>query len=181
MNLGSKIESILFVVGRGVSVQEIMKVLDVEESEVIIVLEDLNSRYKDDGSGLHLITDGFLYKMSSKPENLDAIEKFISIDLSSELTKPQLETLTIIGYLGPITKSELEELRGVSCGIILKNLMMRGLVSEKEEEGGLFSLYVLSTEALGYLGISSVEELPDYTNLREHDNIKNTLNNLKLL
>ncbi|PJA89619.1 MAG: SMC-Scp complex subunit ScpB [Candidatus Magasanikbacteria bacterium CG_4_9_14_3_um_filter_32_9] len=176
MNLESKIESILFVVGRGISVSEIMKVVDVNEKEVINTLDDLKLRYKDEESGLCLITDGFLYKMSTKPENLDVIEKFISVEISSELTKPQLETLTIIGYLGPITKSELEELRGVSCGIILKNLMMRGLVSEKEEDGGLFSLYVLSTDALGYLGISSVEELPDYTKLRDHDNIRNILN-----
>ena len=175
MNLESKIESILFVVGRGISVSEIMKVVDVNEKEVINTLDDLKLRYKDEESGLCLITDGFLYKMSTKPENLDVIEKFISVEISSELTKPQLETLTIIGYLGPITKSELEELRGVSCGIILKNLMMRGLVSEKEEDGGLFSLYVLSTDALGYLGISSVEELPDYTKLRDHDNIRNIL------
>ena len=175
MNLESKIESILFVVGRGISVSEIMKVVDVNEKEVINTLDDLKLRYKDEESGLCLITDGFLYKMFTKPENLDVIEKFISVEISSELTKPQLETLTIIGYLGPITKSELEELRGVSCSIILKNLMMRGLVSEKEEDGSLFSLYVLSTDVLGYLGISSVEELPDYTKLRDNDNIRNIL------
>ncbi|MFB6226039.1 MAG: SMC-Scp complex subunit ScpB, partial [Candidatus Paceibacteria bacterium] len=82
-----------------------------------------------------------------------------------------------IAYRSPITKPELEEIRGVNCTRILKNLMMRGLIKEQEKEDRIVSEYILSSEAMQYLGISSPEELPEYDELNSHEHLEKLLNN----
>ena len=87
--------------------------------------------------------------------------------MGGELTRPQLETLTVIAYKSPITKSEIEQIRGINCTMILRNLLMRGLIIE--EEGTLESVYTVSLETLSLLGITKVEDLPDYQKLHDEE------------
>jgi len=91
------------------------------------------------------------------------------------LTRPQLETLTVVAYCGPITKPELEQLRGVNCALILRNLMMRGLVKEVEDVTNFLPTFEVTMDYLRHLGINSLNELPDYDKLHKHENILNSL------
>ena len=94
----------------------------------------------------------------------------IEEQIISELTQPQLEALTIIAYRGPITKLELETIRGVNCSLILRNLLIKGLITAN---GGK---YQITVKFMQHLGISSVEELPDYDRLSKSETIEEVLN-----
>ena len=116
------------------------------------------------------------YQLVSSPENKTVAEHFIKAELSGELTRPQLETLTVISYCGPITKPEIEQIRGVNCSLILRNLLMRGLVKESDKETNLLPSYEVTMEYLQHLGINSLSELPDYSELHNHDFVMKALN-----
>lgn len=176
MELLGKIESILFVASKPLSIKQISKATGVKSSEIEEVLEILKMKYNKE-SGINILFEGDKIQMASNPDNLDVIEGFIKDETTGELTKPQLETLTVIAYRGPITRPELEQIRGVNCAIILRNLMLRGLIEEADSKDKLMPVYNISFEALGHLGISSVNQLPDYEELNKHEYIENVLDN----
>lgn len=113
--------------------------------------------------------------MAANPDNHESAENFLKAEVSGELTRPQLETLTVVSYCGPITKPELEQIRGVNCALILRNLMMRGLVKEADDPSGLLPKYEVTMEYLRHLGVNNLNELPDYDNLHNHEHISSTL------
>lgn len=175
MNLLSKIESILFVASKPLSFNAITKAVGVDVEKVEEAIETLKMKYNQDDSGIYLFVEGDSIQMGTNPENSDAIECFIKDEVSGELTKAQLETLTVIAYRGPITRPELEQIRGVNCSIILRNLIIRGLVNEKESEEALLPAFILSMDALRYLGVTSLNQLPEYDRLHSHEHLKKKL------
>ena len=177
MDLISQIESVLFVASKPLTAKQISKAIQKKVADVESALEDLKAKHNQPISGLRILHEGENYQMATNPENSAAVDLFIKDEAAGELTKPQLETLTVIAYRGPITRPELEQIRGVNCAIILRNLLMRGLVDEHEDENKTLPVYSLSMEALRHLGISSAAELSDYDSLRKHEHLENTLNN----
>ncbi|MFA4830570.1 MAG: SMC-Scp complex subunit ScpB [Patescibacteria group bacterium] len=164
-----KIESILFVASKPLAFEAIARAIGKNVADVGGAIETLKMKYNREESGIHLFVDGETVQMGTNPKNADAIRVFIKDEVAGELTKPQLETLTVIAYRSPITRPELEQIRGVNCAIILRNLLMRGLIEEKQDDGRLAMVYTLSFDALRQLGITSVEELPEYDNLHTHE------------
>ena len=171
----SNLESILFVASKPVSLRELAGALKCKEDEIKIALEELKSKYNHPESGLRILVIDDKVQMATNPDNAEIVEKFIKEEAVGELTRPQLETLTVIAYRGPITKPELEQIRGVNCALILRNLLLRGLI--EEAEGKLLPVYSLSMEAMRHLGVSSVSELADYENLSKHEFIEKVLGN----
>lgn len=174
-NLLSQIESILFVASKPLSVKDIAKAVQKNYGDVEETLENLKLKYNRDDSGINILQIEDKVQMSTNSLNSQVIEQFIKNEAMGELTKPQLETLTVIAYRGPITRPELEQIRGVNCSIILRNLLMRGLIEEKEDEKKLLPVYLLSFEALAHLGVKSLNELPEYESLRHHEFIEKVL------
>ena len=175
-SLNSQIESILFVASKPLSAKKIAKVLNVDEQVVEKSIEQLKNKYNVPDSGVSLLSTASEYQLVSSPENKTVAEHFIKAELSGELTRPQLETLTVISYCGPITKPEIEQIRGVNCSLILRNLLMRGLVKESDKETNLLPSYEVTMEYLQHLGINSLSELPDYSELHNHDFVMKALN-----
>jgi len=175
----SQIESILFVASKPLGVKQISKALQKKTSEVEEVLETLLMKFNQSDSGLHILHEGEQYQMATNPENSEAVDLFVRDDVGGELTKAQLETLTVIAYRGPITKPELEQIRGVNCILILRNLQVRGLIEENEMQEKLLPVYSLSLEALGQLGIDSTKDLPDYEELHKHEFVEKILEGLQ--
>lgn len=171
MSLLSQIESILFVASKPLTVTAIAKAVGKNEHDVEEALENLKLKYNTDDSGITLFGDDGTIRMGTNPDNAAAIEKFVKDEVAGELTKAQLETLTVIAYRGPITRPELEEIRGVNCSVILRNLMIRGLIEEVDDVHALVAAYKLTVAALGHLGVSSVSELPAYESLHAHEHI----------
>lgn len=168
-SLQSKIESILFVANRPLSVKRLMEICDAGKEEVAAALDAIAGVYTD-GRGIRLLRNGSEVQMATSPETAKLVQDFLKDETTGELTKPSLETLTVVAYRGPITKSELEQIRGVNCSLILRNLLMRGLVEAVGGEGPL-ATYRVTMDFLRFLGVASVEELPDYDKLRSHENI----------
>ena len=163
----TKIESILFVASKPLSIKKIAKVMNLDIDEVQKYLQVLMSKYNVKDSGIIILNNNDEYQMVSSPDNRELTEKFIKAESSGELTRPQLETLTVISYCGPITKPELEQVRGVNCSLIIRNLLLRGLISETDKNG-ILPTFEITIDYLRHLGIKSVKELPNYEILSKH-------------
>ncbi|MBU2542748.1 SMC-Scp complex subunit ScpB [Patescibacteria group bacterium] len=179
MLLLSQIESILFVASKPISIKQIIKATQKNMVEVEEVLEILKMKYNHRDSGIHILNEGDQFQMATNPVNSEVVSLFIKDEVSGELTKAQLETLTVIAYRGPITKPELEQIRGVNCTLILRNLLLRGLIEENESQDKILPVYSLSVEALRHLGIDSASDLPDYEELHKHEFVEKALEGLK--
>ena len=179
MNIQSQIESILFVASAPISIKKIAEAVQANEEDVKNSIVELQSKFNHDQSGLRIFLIEDKVQMATNPDNMSVVDLFIKEEAVGELTKAQLETLTVIAYRGPITRPELEQIRGVNCALIIRNLLLRGLVEENEKPDKLLPVYVLSMEALRHLGVSSVSELADYENLSKHEFIENALEEKK--
>lgn len=179
MNLIMQIESILFVTSKPISLREIATAIKCKEDEVKQAIEDLKAKYNHDQSGLRILVVDDKVQMATNPDNAGLVDLFIKQEAVGELTRAQLETLTVIVYRGPVTRPELEQIRGVNCALILRNLLIRGLVEEEEKADKLLPTYVLSMEAMRHLGVASVSELADYENLSKHEYVEKVLGEKK--
>jgi segregation and condensation protein B len=170
MSAKSEIESLLFVSSRPLSLKRLVDVTGHSKDEVKTALDALISEYKERAdAGFVILKNGDEIQLATAPDNAEMVKTFLKDETFGELTRPALETLTIVGYRGPLTKPELEQIRGVNCSLILRNLMIRGLVEQKDE------LYGVTFDFIRYLGLREVSELPDYENLRSEENLKKLL------
>ncbi|HTK60167.1 MAG TPA: SMC-Scp complex subunit ScpB [Candidatus Baltobacteraceae bacterium] len=176
MSVKSEIESLLFVSSRPLSVKRLADVTGHSKDEVKKALEALTAELDARAeSGFILMRSGDEVQLATSPDHAAMVKDFLKDESFGELTRPALETLTIIGYRGPLTKAELEQIRGVNCSLILRNLMIRGLV---ETEGGKAddptapALYRATFDFLRYLGLRETAELPDYEHLRSDENLQ---------
>ena len=181
MSLRSNIESLLFVSSVPLSVSQLKKLTGAKKGGVEAVLHALNEEYKEKKeSGIMLAASGDKYQLLSHPDNAKLVRSFLKSDVTGELTDPALETLTIIAYRGPITKPELEQTRGVNCGLILRNLLIRGLIERSSEtKAPVLPTYRATHDFLKFLGVSSVSELPDYEKLAKHETLDEALASTK--
>jgi segregation and condensation protein B len=171
----SKIESLLFISGRPMSVREIADLLKIEQREVDEACEKLLSLKKDCSAGTQVIKNGGSFQMVTSPENAALVQEFVKDETTGELSRPSLETLTIIAYRGPISKTDLDRIRGVNCGMILHNLLMRGLIDAREDKKKEESYYTVTFDFIKFLGLNEVKDLPDYERLHADDTIDKIL------
>lgn len=175
MSLSAQIESLLFLANKPASVKELAKATGAKQEDVQTALHQLMAKHNQEESGLRLQEHENAYKFVTAPEHAALIEKVYHAEMSGELTKPALETLTIIAYRGPVSKPELELIRGVNCSLILRNLSMRGLINEQAGGDEMSATYSISPELLQLLGMTSVKELPEYDNLHSHELLEELL------
>lgn len=160
-----KVEALLFIHGEPLPIEKIGKVLKMDKEQVRIVLDELREEYKD--RGIVLIEHNGRVAFGTHPDSAEVLSTFISKSLEEPLTPATLETLSIIAYLGPISKIHIDEMRGVNSYFALKTLSIRGLVEKNEEVEGRVSLYEISFDALRFLGISRKEDLPSFVEFKE--------------
>ena len=175
MSLKSKIESILFISIRPLSVTKIAELVNADKEEVKKELDNLFVEYNEKDKGINLQKIGSNYQMVSNAENSKLISEFLKEEVTGELTPASLETLTVIAYRGPITKTELEMIRGVNCSIILRNLMIRGLIEEIEDKKNMVITYQISFDFLKHLGLTETTQLPDYEKLNSNEALEKLL------
>lgn len=173
--LKSKIESILFIAARPLTLKRLMEVTETSKEEVVAALDELAASYTGDARGVRLLRNGNEVQFSTSPDNSKLVQEYLKDETTGELTKPSLETLTIVAYRGPISKAELEQVRGVNCSLILRNLMMRGLVEVEGDPHDPSASFRVTMDFIRFLGISGVEELPEYDKLRSHENVVRVL------
>lgn len=157
------IEGILFVSGdEGVTVKQLTKILNLSEESVIHLLEALTYDYEHPGRGLRLLKSKDFYHLTTKPEHSTYFRKMLESPQSTRLSQAALEVLAIIAYKQPITRVEIEEIRGVSSQRPLQTLIARSLIEEvgRKETVGKPILFGTTKEFLTFFGLTSLEELP---------------------
>jgi segregation and condensation protein B len=173
--LKNNIESLLFISHKPLSVKELGKAVGASQKEVEETISSLTEDYAVKDGGIKVLNIDDKYQLATSEDSSEVVKKFIKSEVTGELTKPSLESLTIIAYRGPISKAELELIRGVNCSVILRNLLMRGLIDSKEDKVRMVILYNVTFDLLKYLGLSSQEELPDYKTLNRNNNLEKLL------
>jgi segregation and condensation protein B len=158
----SVIEGILFTFGEAVEPGRIAKALEVETKEVIEVLEDMKQRYQEEKRGIRITELDGAYQMCTAPELYEYLIRIAKQPRKQVLTDVLLETLSIIAYKQPVTKSEIEKIRGVSCDHAVSKLVEYSLVTElgRLDAPGRPMLFGTTEEFLRSFGVSSLDELP---------------------
>lgn len=134
------------------------------------------AEYKAGRRGIEIIKHGDKFQLVSAPENAELIKSFVKDEVAGELTRPSLEALTIIAYRGPISKIDLDRIRGVNCGMILRNLLIRGLIEAKEDLKKRETYYSVTLDFIRFLGLNEISELPDYERLHKEETLEKFLN-----
>jgi segregation and condensation protein B len=169
----SVLESVLFITERPLSRKELASILQINKKDLEGKIRDLAEKYQSCHSGIQIIDNGEDLQMVTNPTNSKEIQEFLKTEVVKELTPASLETLSIIAYRGPIGESEISELRGVNCSIIIRNLLLKGLIIENNEAGEIS--YQVSVDFIRQLGIIKLNQLPDWDKL----NNQKPLNELK--
>lgn len=160
-----EIEAILFYKNEPISVKEIGKILDKSEEEVREGLEKLKKNLEE--SSLTLLENDNLFSLATKSEYSDIIEKIAKEEISGELSKAALETLSIILYREGASRREIDYIRGVNSNFILRSLTLRGLVEKDQDKDGRIFIYKPSLELLAHLGVDSVKGLPKFEDIQK--------------
>ena len=161
----AQLEGLLFVAGKPLTLTRLAKELNATPDEIRSALDQVTEHLNHEGSGIRLFVTQREASLMTAPETAEFVRAYLKKDLTGELTRPSVETLAIIAYRGPITKPEIEQIRGVNCSLILRNLMIRGLVDEVESPEG--STYTVSMPFLRHLGVTSMDALPDFAVLSD--------------
>lgn len=159
--ISAQIESILFWKGEPMSFKEISKILNIEENivrENAVILQN-----KLENRGIVLINSGEKLSLATNAQMSEKIAVLVKEELSKDLSKANIETLSIVLYRGAVTRSEIDYIRGVNSQFILRALAIRGLVDrETDPKDERAYLYKPSIELLSHLGITDREKLPDF-------------------
>ncbi len=170
--LTTKLEAILFAVAKPIAISQLQKQLGVSQEVLDEAIVNIKERYNNSASGVHILEHAGKIQFVSNPEVGEDVAAFLKKEASGPLTRPSLETLAVIAYRGPVTKPEIEQVRGVNCSLILRNLLIRGLIDEQEAAQKLQPVYVVSPDFLRELGLHSIEELPEFSSFHENEKIQ---------
>lgn len=169
----SKIEALLFVAGEdGLSLRQLATLLDIPVTALLQQLEKMAQKYeRDDNSALSLLESSKTYKLVTKKDYADLLRQYSKTPINQSLSRASLEVLSIIAYKQPITRIEVDNIRGVNSSSAISKLQAFDLIQEagKKEVLGRPNLYVTSDYFLDYMGINSLEELPDTSSIELKD------------
>ena len=167
-NYISVLEGLLFVAGDdGITLEEASYILELERSAVRQLLDELKKRLEDENSGLELLLTASHYKLVTKASLKSYIEKYAVSPYSSQLSQASLETLAIIAYKQPVTRVDIESIRGVQSSGSIQKLLLRDLIEEagRLETPGRPKLYKTTAYFMDYFGLESLDALPDASDL----------------
>ena len=169
-NLNNTIEAILFALGREISAMELANTLDVEEADVIQAIEALKEKYNPT-QGVTLIEVNGQVQLVTNNKYYEEVNKFVENTKRKNLSVAAQETLSIIAYNPKITKTEIENIRGVNSDFAVSRLLECGLIEEVARLNlpGRPAAYSVTNEFLRSCGIEKVEDLPDYENIKIKD------------
>jgi segregation and condensation protein B len=166
--LEAKIEAVLFIYGEPVKTADLAKMIKSGEAETKKAINRLKDRLGFESSGLFLVESDDKIQLATKPAFGKIIEEIIKAEIKEDLTPAAQETLSIIAYLGPISRPDIDYIRGVNSSFILRSLMIRGLIERSPSSKRLSAFdYKLSFDALKKLGVSKEAELPEFEHYRE--------------
>lgn len=176
MILRTKLESLLFVATRPLSIKKLAELTGATVEDVDAAMTEISQALNTEASGINIVRHGQHVQMVSSPLASALVTAYLKEEQAGELTRPALETLTIIAYRGPISKIQLDTIRGVNCALILRNLMVKGLVESKSSRDKFQTSYTVTLDFVKYLGLNHISELPDYLKLNQDETLDQLLN-----
>jgi len=176
MDLKTKIEAILFFKGEPVSIKKLTEILKVEKGAVLEAVQELKASLEGRGIVLQELNDEL--NLGTAPELSNLIEDLQKEELNRELSRASLETLSIVLYRNGASRGEIDYIRGVNSSFTLRALSVRGLVEKSTDpKDNRRFIYKPSFDLLSFMGVKSVEELPDYAEVA--DSIKTAIKTME--
>jgi segregation and condensation protein B len=171
MNKISQLEAVLFVVGdEGIGLEELSYLLEEPTASIYQLIQTLNQNYQDnENSSLNILEVGNHFFLTTKKEFASLLKKYAQSPMSNRLSQAALETLAIVAYKQPITRSEVDEIRGVQSAGSVQKLAARQLIEEKGrvDGPGRAILYGTTEYFMDYFGLKDLKELPDIQSMKE--------------
>jgi segregation and condensation protein B len=160
--LQAAVEAILFVAGESITAAQIASAVDQPVSMVNAALSALGEKYKT--SGLALQFNRNKVQLTSSPHHAEVVERFLGLDSSAKLSRAAIEALTVITYRQPVTRPQVDSIRGVNSDGVIRTLLNKGLVEEvgRAETPGRPVLYATTLEFLQHFGLTSIDEIPPF-------------------
>ncbi|MDR3214842.1 MAG: SMC-Scp complex subunit ScpB [Bacilli bacterium] len=168
MNYQAIVEGMLFLVGEnGISIKDIAQTLTIDEIRVIEIIEAYQDELNKEQRGLTLLKYGEKYKLVTKQEHFEYYQKLFSNPINFTFSNAALETLAIIAYKQPLTRLEIEQIRGVNSDGMIRKLLLKGLIkiAGYKDSVGHPSLYQVTDNFLDIFNLSSLDELPDFSQI----------------
>ena len=161
-SLKGRIEAILFVAGEAVSIRDLAKALQVDEKGLKAVLKEIGSEYDYEQRGFMLKRFGDKVQLATRPMYSEDVLRLLQPVQQQSLSQAAMETLAVVAYKQPVTRAEVEQIRGVKCDYSLQSLMMKGLIQEagRKDTIGRPILYATTDTFLSHFGIQGLEDLP---------------------
>ncbi|MFA7319690.1 MAG: SMC-Scp complex subunit ScpB [Parcubacteria group bacterium] len=173
--LKSAIESILFIAGEPVEISRIAKITDATKPEVEAAIVVLQGEYAT-GRGMVIVRKEEAVQMATAPDNAEVVSEMVKSGIQDGLSKAALEVLSIVAYRGPISRVNIEAIRGVNCSFTLRALLLRGLLERMDDpKNGRSYLYKISFDFLKKMGLENVEKLPDFETLSQDSRIESII------
>ena len=166
----SIIESLLFVSNEPLTLKQIRDNLGgVEEKQVRTWIQEMQDDYANSTRGIQLVEIAHGYRLTTKPEFCDHIQKLVIVKQNLKLTKAAIETLAVIAYKQPLVRAEIESIRGVDCGGVIQTLLERKLIKivGRKEVVGRPMMYGTTTEFLDQFGLKNLNDLPTLDEISE--------------
>lgn len=164
-DLVQEIEAVLFVSSEPVSLPQLVAATESSTQAVTTALEELDELLQN--RGIQLVHAAGRYSLASHSAAAAAVERFLGANLRGELSQPALETLAIIAYRQPVTKTDIENVRGVASDQIIRNLIARGLVTAAPKDSGGAKRYEVTARFLQHFGLSRSSDLPALAEIPE--------------
>ncbi len=164
-NYVAALEAILFLHGEPVSQAMLGRLLQLSDQQIAETVSSLKEELQRTERGLMLMEKGSEYILITKPQFSIFLESFVKDSLKEDLTPSAVETLSLIAYFGPITRAQIDYIRGVNSSFMLRNLLVRGLI-ERTSKGNAY-VYEVTAQFLTHMGLSQISDLPQYAHYQE--------------
>lgn len=162
-NIFSILESVLFAAGEPMKIKDIANIIDMKEPEVEEILNIMNKDYENNNRGIILLNLNNSYSLGTRPENSTYVQKLLKVDSRKSLSQAALETLAIIVYKGPITRVEIDDIRGVRSERAIDTLLDKKIIKEvgRKDSPGRPILFSITEEFFKVFDIKSLEDMPN--------------------
>lgn len=169
------LEGLLFIAGdEGIDLETIKNILEINDEELNGLIEKLISNYSSSERGLNIEEFGKKIKLTTKAEHKEYYERLVNEEANSLLSNAALETLAIIAYNGPVTRVEIDEIRGINSSHIIRKLVSKNLIEDvgRADTPGKPRLYAVTNDFLDYFGLKDISELPQIEEVELNDEEK---------
>lgn len=163
--LEKQVEAVLFYLAEPVKLSFLAKTLEVKEKQLEEAILNLDKNLE--GRGIRLLSHNREISLVTNPDLGPLIDKIIKEERERDLGRAGIETLTIIAYKGPVTKKEIEYIRGVNSQYALRNLLLRGLIERQSGVDGKV-VYIVTSDTIRFLGLQKISDLPEFEDVRGH-------------